>query len=196
MHEAFHGKVARVVAVLHINEARSPDFARYIAVSVQRAGRHADHLIAEQAVLQEVIEHAGGELPAHGSAFEHQVHGHGFLSFPSRFRGERGRGRVRLACARRRMRSQAFSELAHSGARRSSERAGFPASRPRLRLRARGVAGWRVRRRYVVRRGAFRSWVRPFSCSASSIARVPAHLPIPSQRHRFVTPSIAMVLKQ
>ena len=99
MHEAFHGKVARVVAVLHIKEARAPDFARYIAVSVQRAGRHADHLIAEQAVLQEVIEHAGGELPAHGSAFEHQVHGHGFHPLPSRLRGDRGRGQVRLACA-------------------------------------------------------------------------------------------------
>ena len=71
--EVAHRQIARIAAVLRVEVTRAAELARYVVVAVQRACAGAYDVFAPQAVVHEVVQHAGGELAAHGPAFQNQV---------------------------------------------------------------------------------------------------------------------------
>ena len=94
-HEALHGQITPVVAVLRVEVARAAVFAGHVVVAAQRTRRHADDALAEQLLIHEEVQHAGRELAAHGAAFQHEVHRDGAVSAPKRARATmRARRRV------------------------------------------------------------------------------------------------------
>ena len=80
--EIAHGEVARVGAVLGVEEARATHFSGDIAVPAERSRARADHVFAPYAVVHEEIQHSGGKLSAHRSALKYQVYVEDVLSGP------------------------------------------------------------------------------------------------------------------